>query len=178
MSVFPLADFNLNVFTWTRVLMAHITANQFDIHNRFSGAIHTCVMPHNPQHFWPSTSTLTRTVWYMDRMHGIRQFIRIIPWNAPFPHPRKKTQSINISSPKPLNIIVGTTVCLHCFDSLFCFFFFFILIHSSSIPPSMDCNNRSFYGVQCIKLKFNHPTNALNIKRLKLFPGASIWFLS
>lgn len=105
----------------------------------------------------------------MDRMHGIRQFIRIIPWNAPSPPPRKKSQSINISSPKPLNIIVGTTECLHCFDSLFCSFFFFILIHSSSIPPSMGCNNRSFYGVQCINLKFNNPTNALTLKDLHFF---------
>lgn len=39
-------DFNLNVFTWTRVLMAHITANQFDIHNWFSGAIYIHVLCH------------------------------------------------------------------------------------------------------------------------------------
>lgn len=92
------ADFNLNVFTWTRVLMAHITANQFDIHNRFRGQIH--VLCHTIRNiFWPShlslsSLSLTHYVWYMDWMHGT-PFIRIYPvWNGT----QKKSQSINSSS--------------------------------------------------------------------------------
>lgn len=115
------ADFNLNVFTWTRVLMAHITANQFDIHNRFRGQIH--VLCHTIRNiFWPShlslSLSLLRTTFdiWIECME--RHLSAFIPCGMV---PKKKSKHQQFKCPKPLNIIVAAP-CLHCFE--FCFLHF------------------------------------------------------